>query len=327
MDKLCVVVPVYNVKSYLSASITSLINQTFKDFKAIIVNDGSSDGSDEEVLRLIKDDARFQLVNKENGGLSDARNYGMQYADSEYIYFFDSDDILELDCLKRCVDALDETKADMVIFDYYQYWQSKDHKEVIANKYSEGGVVYLKDDPSLMTKIANAAWNKMYRLSLFKDNGIIYPKGHIYEDLGTTYKLLLCATNGITFIRRPLYNYIVDRSGNITSSINLEKCKDVLWMCQSNSMFYKEHDAFMTYYEELKYLSGVNIIETLRKLINVSYTSEVVSFIDACFDYLSNNYAEYPNCIYPLRSRKNDWIYTNRIILKSYLSMRNKLKG
>lgn len=325
MDKLCVVVPIYNVANYLPNSIRSLKEQTLKDFKVILVNDGSTDNSKEVAMELIGDDARFELVNKPNGGLSDARNYGMRFANSEYIYFFDSDDTLQTDCLKRCVEAMDKNNSDMVIFDYYQYWQSKDYKEVIENKYSEGIVTSLNQDPTLMVNIANAAWNKMYRLSLFKDNHIEYPKGHIYEDLGTTYRLLLHANN-VCFVRKPLYNYIVDRVGNITSTINLTKCRDVLIMCALNSDYYKKQGAFEQYYEQLKYLSGINIIETLRKLIDVPYCDHVLAFIDDCFDYLQDNYLEYPRCIYNVKQRKNDWIYTNRYVLKVYLMIRSKLR-
>ena len=325
MDKLCVVVPMYNVAPYLPNSIKSIQNQDFTDFKAILVDDGATDNSKEVALELIKDDPRFTLVSKPNGGLSDARNYGMRLADSEYIYFFDSDDTLESDCFSKCIAALEKHDGDMVIFDYYQYWQSKDFKEVISNKYDENVVTNLQQDHQLMIKIANAAWNKMYKLSLFKDHNIEYPKGHIYEDLGTTYRLLLHAKK-VCFVRQPLYNYIVDRVGNITSTINLHKCRDVLMMCSLNSDYYKQAGCFEQYYEELKYLSGINIIETLRKLINVPYCDQVLSFIDDCFDYLMDNYCEYPGCIYPIKQCKNDWIYTNRYVLKFYLMLRTKLR-
>ena len=90
-------------------------------------------------------------------------------------------------------------------------------RQVIANRYSGDRVYTLKENPEMITRILNAAWNKMYRRSLFEDNGITYPFGYLYEDLGTTYKLLLKARS-IAFVNEPLYDYLADRPGNITQS-------------------------------------------------------------------------------------------------------------
>ena len=117
----------------------------------------------------------------------------MKYATAPYIMFVDSDDFLEPQALEKAAAKLDETGADLVIFDVYQYFMKTQTKEVIANSYSGDRVYTLKENPEMITRILNAAWNKMYRRSLFEDNGITYPFGYLYEDLGTTYKLLLKA--------------------------------------------------------------------------------------------------------------------------------------
>ena len=326
MAKISVIVPIYNVKEYLKTSIGSIKDQSFDDFECLLVDDGSTDGSGLLAEVLARGDARFTVYHKLNGGLSDARNYGLERAKGEFVLFFDSDDALDPKCLQYCFTAMKRDHLDMVIFDYNQNWVQQNRKEVISNKYPEGTVTSLGKDHALMTKIANAAWNKMYRRNLFMTTGIRYPKGHIYEDLGTTYRLLYHA-NRVGFIRTPLYDYTVDRSGNITSSINLEKCKDVLYEAKLNSDYYQKLGVFETYYEELKYLSGINIMETLRKCIQLPYDASVADFVDACFDYLKQNYTEFPSCIYDLTIRKDDWIYTNRYILKAYLMLRNKIKG
>ena len=108
----------------------------------------------------------------------------MKYATAPYIMFVDSDDFLEPQALEKAAAKLDETGADLVIFDVYQYFMKTQTKEVIANRYSGDRVYTLKENPEMITRILNAAWNKMYRRSLFEDNGITYPFGYLYEIWG-----------------------------------------------------------------------------------------------------------------------------------------------
>ena len=107
----------------------------------------------------------------------------------------------------------------MVIFDVYQYHQKTGLRETIRNCYDGSAVYTLAEHPEMMTKILNAAWNKMYRLALFQDSGITYPWGCYYEDLGTTYRLL-ARCRKIAFLNEPLYDYLVDRPGNLTSQFS-----------------------------------------------------------------------------------------------------------
>ena len=183
MTKISVIVPIYNVKEYLKTSIGSIKDQSFDDFECLLIDDGSTDGSGLLAEVMARGDARFTVYHKLNGGLSDARNYGLERAKGEFVLFFDSDDALDPKCLQYCFTAMKRDHLDMVIFDYNQNWIQENRKEVIANKYPEGTVTSLGKDHALMTKIANAAWNKMYRRDLFLTTGIRYPKGHAYQGL------------------------------------------------------------------------------------------------------------------------------------------------
>ncbi|MCH4207889.1 MAG: glycosyltransferase, partial [Solobacterium sp.] len=129
MPEVSVVVPVYNVEDYLAKCIESILNQTFKDFELILVNDGSTDHSLDVIRKYEQLDERIKVVNKPNGGLSDARNAGMAIARGVYIDFVDSDDSIEPDLLKECMEKFHETDADMVIFDVYQYYQKTNTRE------------------------------------------------------------------------------------------------------------------------------------------------------------------------------------------------------
>lgn len=323
MSKVSVVVPVYNVEDYLEKCLDSLIHQTLQDIEILCVDDGSTDHSNELLYIYKNRDSRIQVLEKTNGGLSDARNYGMKFATSPYIVFVDSDDFLEPQALEKASAKLDETGADLVIFDVYQYFMKTKTKEVIANRYSDEKTYTLKENPEMITRILNAAWNKMYRLSLFQENNITYPVGYLYEDLGTTYKLLLKAKS-IAFVNEPLYDYLADRPGNITQSFN-KKAYHILNMAEETMNYYREEGVFDQYYEELKYLACVNIIENLKKTRTVKDRKLVDEYIDACFAFIHTQFPDYPECRYPINRHKNDWIYMRPQALKAYLRTRSLL--
>ena len=197
-------------------------------------------------------------------------------------------------------------------------------KEVVANSYSGERTYTLKENPEMITRILNAAWNKMYRLSLFQENNITYPVGYLYEDLGTTYKLLLKAKS-IAFVNEPLYDYLADRPGNITQSFN-KKAYHILNMAEETMNYYREEGVFDQYYEELKYLACVNIIENLKKTRTVKDRKLVDEYIDACFAFIHTQFPDYPECRYPINRQKNDWIYMRPQALKAYLRTRSLLR-
>ena len=120
MPKVSVIVPVYNMEKYLSRCLTSLINQTIDNLEIIVVNDGSTDKSDEIIKEYKKANNNIRYVTKENGGLSSARNFGLLYATGEYIAFLDSDDLLALHCIESCMQIVEREKdIDLVWHDFY----------------------------------------------------------------------------------------------------------------------------------------------------------------------------------------------------------------
>lgn len=319
--KLSIVVPIYNIENYLDKCLDSVINQSFKDFECILVIDGSKDNSYKIAEKYAALDDRFIVKYKENGGLSDARNFGMEKTKGKYIYFLDGDDYLCLNAMEKCVNKLDETDADMVIFDVIQHNIEDNTTEIIKNNFDENKLYSLQEDSTLLIKLLNAAWNKMYKKELFIKNDIIYPFGYYYEDLGTTYRLLL-KCNKIAFINEPLYNYLADRPGNITSTFNMN-AYHVLDMVKINLDYYKLNGVYEKYYEELKYLGGINILENLKKTRNVSDVAMVDKYIDVCFYVIKREWPEFPKCKYNILRQKNDWVYAYKNILKLYLKTRN----
>ena len=118
-----------------------------------------------------------------------------------------------------------------------------------------------------------------------------------------------------------LYNYLVDRPGNITSAFNFN-VYHVLDMVKITCDYYKEMGVYDDYYEELKFLAGINILECLKKTRNCDDQKMVEKYIDVCFFDINNNFPEFPKCKYQILRQKNDWIYAHKNVLKFYLRVR-----
>ena len=119
MDKISIILPVYNVEKYVEKCLNSIKNQDYKNFEAIIVDDGSKDKSVEIIENFIKKDGRFKLYHKENGGLSDARNFGMNFVTGKFVIFIDSDDYIENKMLTTLYENITKEQADVYICGNY----------------------------------------------------------------------------------------------------------------------------------------------------------------------------------------------------------------
>ena len=121
--EISIIVPIYNAEKFLPEAIESLINQTFKDIEIILVNDGSPDGSQKICEKYAEKDERIIVVNKENGGLADARNAGMKVATGKYIMFLDADDMFEPDSCENMYKVIEKNNADYVIGNYQNCYE------------------------------------------------------------------------------------------------------------------------------------------------------------------------------------------------------------
>ena len=125
-----VIIPVYNVEKYLSKCLDSIVNQTYNNLQIILVNDGTKDNSLEICQNYQNKDSRIQVINKENGGLSSARNKGLEYAEGKYCLFVDSDDYVELDLIESAVSKMEEVNADMVVFGFERFYEGTENTEI-----------------------------------------------------------------------------------------------------------------------------------------------------------------------------------------------------
>ena len=320
MKKVSIVVPVYNVEEYLSKCLDSLVSQACDDYKIIIVNDGTKDNSQE-----IIDDYKTkypQLVEsyiKENGGLADARNYGLKYVDTPYVMFIDSDDYVKENLVSRCLETIEKESSDIVVFNYTTHYISNDTFEDF-NLELEGNYS-LEINPEILIKTPNAAWNKIYKTSLFKDNNIEYPKGVWYEDLGTT-PILLSKAKSITYIKDCLYIYQADRPNNIMSSVS-EKTIDVIKSLKIVCDSYKENGIFEKYYPELNYLANRNLITISRIVINSKDKNFVNKFIDERTVF-KKDYFPIRQTKYKIVKYNDDRIYESKVLSKLYYSYKHR---
>lgn len=209
--KVSIIVPIYNVEQYLAKCIESLIQQTYKNIEILLVNDGSKDNSEKIMQQYAEKDERIVCLNKVNGGLSDARNYGLRYATGEYCLFIDSDDWLAVHAVEACVNKVKETGAEVVAFDMIYVYS--DHEV-----FSTGGrfdFMTFQEHPEIVL-INNSACNKMFKTSLFEK--IQFPKGLWYEDLATI-PIVLSKAASVAKVHDGLYYYL-QRESSIAHTIN-----------------------------------------------------------------------------------------------------------
>lgn len=212
-DLVSVIVPVYKVEEYLRECVDSIINQTYKNLEIILVDDGSPDKCGEICDEYARDDSRVTVYHKENGGLSDARNYGMSRAHGEYITFVDSDDVIKENFVEALMRLIDKYDADIAMLPLINFstsvaWKTEmtrdycvsPHDAFIEILYQRGADV--------------CACSKIYRRDLW--DGIQFPKGMYYEDLATIHKLILRSVK-IAYSNEKLYAYRM-RQGSIMKS-------------------------------------------------------------------------------------------------------------
>lgn len=314
MAKLTVVVAIYNVEDYLDKCLDSLANQSNKDYEVWCINDGSTDNSRNIILKYTNKHTIFKLFDKENGGLSDARNYGIEKCKSKYISFIDGDDFVSSDYVEVSLKEMEDKDLDMLVFGYNQYYLANNTYEKIYLKIQDG-VYNLKDNKELLAYTPNAAWNKVYKTSLFVDNNIRYPFGYRHQDLGTTPKLLLKA-NKVGYINRSLYNYLIDRPNNITAQID-SKLYHIIDMSKEVMDYYISLDVFNDYVDEFEYLIKRNFIQSLRKSMKLKDKKFVYKFIDDVFD-VSDKYFKNSTHKYKVNEEDGDDVYLSRFKCKLY---------
>lgn len=251
---LSIIIPVYNTEKYLTKCLNSIVNQTFSNIEIICVNDGSSDGSLKILEKYEKTDQRVKVIDKQNGGLSSARNIGIEHAQGQYITFVDSDDFIELDAYEKTLSYFNIPEVDLVYFSTRLIIEDGVNRvqdqQYFEHKYR--GLAKLTHD--VIVKMDVCAWNKIYKLSIIRKYDIKFPVGLWYEDNPFFWSYSLVC-NSVYFVNDRLYNYLI-RNGSIMSYINRKSKVD--------KKIFHELDSLLGFEYLLHFVFKWNLIEIFK---------------------------------------------------------------
>lgn len=239
MDLVSVVIPVFNVEKYLERCIESVLKQTYMNIEVILVDDGSLDKSGDICDQLAKNDQRISVYHKANGGLSDARNYGVKKANGQYITFIDSDDYIAPNYIAYLYELLQKYDADISCCCMVK--TEDDHAEYRANTELpvEQQMTGYEASQALMGKLYMVlvmAWGKLYRSEIVKK--FFFPIGKKHEDEATTYQYYY-ESKRVVVGNQCLYAYY-QNAMSITHTIGRELNKDAIWALEHRARFFEE---------------------------------------------------------------------------------------
>lgn len=274
--KISVIVPVYNVESYIKKCVDSIICQSYSNLEIILIDDGSPDNCPDICDRYLEKDPRVKVVHKQNGGLSDARNAGIGIATGDYISFVDSDDWIDKDYFEILYNLLIESESEISICNFKWVYPDRIESQKCDCEFAvwtnEEALKHYYDDMNVNMVISVA---KLYKSELF--TGVRFPVGKIHEDEFTTHKLLFKAKR-IVFTARPLYNYF-QRSSSITGQgFNIDFTIHAIEAFRERTDFIKETGLHALYLQSVRYeyASLRRKYELASNLNNQAFITEIV---------------------------------------------------
>lgn len=304
MAKVSVIVPVYNVERYIRKCLESLVNQTLYDMEIIVVNDGSTDLSKNIIEEYTSQYSNVKYYKKENGGLSDARNYGMKYATGEYIAFLDADDYIDAKTYEIMYEKAQKENSDIVECNFYWVYGKRKKKD-IGEKYD--------GKTEMMEKARVVAWNKLYRRELIENLQIEFPKGLQYEDVEFFYKLVPYIEK-VSFVKEPLIYYIQRKES--LSNFQNEKTRDIFTVLENVILFYKSKNLYEKYKEELEYTyTRLLLCSSFKRITKIKKESTRIELLNETWVKLNTMF---PNW------KENQILNTNLNSKKRYMRSVNR---
>ena len=312
MPKVSVVVPVYNVEDYVERSLNSLVNQTLDDIEIIVVNDGSTDSSKEKILKIAEKSDKIKYLEKENGGLSDARNFGMKYATGDYICFLDSDDYVDETIYEKMYNKAIKENADYVECDFI--WEYPDKKKI------DTGYRY-KDKREMFVYARVVAWNKLIKRDIIKNE---FPKGLHYEDVEFFYKLLPDIKK-FSFVEEPLIHYI-QRENSIANKQDY-KTAQIFNVLDNTIDYYKKNNLYDDWKEEIEYTyARLLLCSSLKRMCHVDDDVARERLLGETWVNLNTKFPDWKKNKYlKVKSLKNKYMKSvNKFTYKIYCKLLKK---
>lgn len=274
MIKISIIVPVFNVERYLDQCIKSILKQSFKNFELILIDDGSTDKSGEICDLYKQKDERIKVIHKENGGLSSARNAGIEIAEGDYVAFIDSDDYIHKDMYSILYESIINNNSQISMCKFQKVKQNNLQKSEVNNELINLGSKNISNIEALNNLYEDnsaeftVVWNKLYDKGLFDD--LRFEEGKVHEDEFIAHKILF-KCNQITYVPLTLYYYL-QREGSIINSKYSIKNIDAVIAFHERAIFFKklglkdlQYKAeynyvryfFANYYKAKKYLTNI----------------------------------------------------------------------
>ena len=291
--KVSVIVPVYNVEPYLDKCLNSLGNQTLKDIEVIVVNDDSPDNSAKIISKYEKLFPTIKGYKKKNGGVSDARNFGIEKATGEYIAFVDGDDYVTYDMYEKMYNKAKSGNFDVVVCDL-NYVYDNDRFVYVSSKIEH-------DTTNIKKTYVNmypCVWNKIYKRSLF-DKDVRFKKGVWFEDVDFLYKIFpYIKTIGV--VKKALNQY-VQRPGSITKTFD-KRLYNYIDNFNDLIVFYQERGLYDDYHLELEYCYVRYLYATFIKQATNFDSKEYEHAVNTAIKAVKGHFPKY---------RKNKYFYTS----------------
>ena len=314
MADISIIVPIYNAEKYLNKCIDSLVNQTKKELEFILVNDGSTDSS-EDIIKSYKD-KRIKYFKNKNQGIGKTRNFGIDKATGKYLMFLDSDDYLDINACEKLYNKAIKEKSDLVVFDFYRVEETL--KEVTINNFKSSS---LKENPNLLLDINLGPCNKLIKRELIDKKNTRFNEELKYEDTPFVTEIIKNA-NKISKLNEYLHYYVIH--SNSETTVRDERVFDII----------KIIDIIRNQYKNEKYMEDVVNKLTVRTFTNYTIQQRVqkdlkvgMKFIDEAFSYMKKNIPDYKNNkYYETRGILRRTIEKNKFITKGYCSIYNLLR-
>ena len=288
---LSIVIPVYNVKDYLEKCVDSVISQVGEDCEIILVNDGSTDGESPALCDMYaeKYPRYIKVIHKQNGGIGDARNAGINEACGKYLCFIDSDDYVLPGYIDEMRRVADDSNADIIQFGY------KTEKEgTCSDTILEDVPIYepLKlADYTCFLAMQPMVWYRIWKRSLFVDNGILFPLNVWHEDVHTTPKLFASADT-IVCVPNAYYAY-VQRPDSVMHSKNIERCGEIISAFEDIVGWFKKNDLFRQYYNALSEFALLHVL--IFASVRVARVSPKNHLLQEFKEFV---FANFPDCLH-----------------------------
>lgn len=321
--KVSMIIPVFNVERYLRRCLESIAYQTFRSFEAIVVNDGSTDGSQRIIDEFVQEyPSLFRCICIANNGVANARNVGLQYAGGEYIAFIDSDDYADPHMLEFLYSKAMEENSEIVIGGYIR--ESKHRKNKILPNRNQLFPASVAENREVLCGITPYIWNKLFKRSMIMRHKIMFPQLQIFEDMVFTYQCILVA-NRISAVDFPIYHYIVGSCVSVSSDYS-EKMFDIFPALDMLKTFYQANGDYGITEAYLTFIALKHIFLRLETPVKSGLKQSQLDFLSQSFVFLNSTFPKWKENVRLSMAKGKQWenytdeSYWNREIHRGYYS-------